>query len=112
MSILKNSKELLDHLQSPNSNLITSIKSFDLSTLYTTTLTRNLKQTSKYYKELLPLQKLKLEIQIFGLGREGPYFVREHSDSKSKYTREDIIKMLEYLVDNISWSSRERVSNR
>ena len=35
------------------------------------------------------------------LGREGPYFVKEHSDSKSKYTGEDIIKMLEFLVDNI-----------
>ena len=36
MWILKNSKELLDHLQSPNFNLITNIKSFDFSTLYTT----------------------------------------------------------------------------
>ena len=35
------------------------------------------------------------------LGREGPYFVKEHSDSKNKYTEEDIIKMLEFLVDNI-----------
>ena len=35
------------------------------------------------------------------LGREGRYFVREHSDSKSKYTEEDIIRMLEFLVDNI-----------
>ena len=25
----------------------------------------------------------------------------EHSDSKNKYTEEDIIKMLEFLVDNI-----------
>ena len=35
------------------------------------------------------------------LGREGPYFIREHSDSKSKYTEDDIIRMLEFLVDNI-----------
>ena len=35
------------------------------------------------------------------LGREGPYFLKEHTDSKSKYTEEDIIKMLEFLVDNI-----------
>ena len=35
------------------------------------------------------------------LGREGPYFVKEHSDSKNKYTEEDIIRMLEFLVDNI-----------
>ena len=35
------------------------------------------------------------------LGREGPYFVKEHSDLKSKYTEEDIVKMLEFIVDNI-----------
>ena len=27
--------------------------------------------------------------------------MKEHSDSKNKYTEEDIIKMLEFLVDNI-----------
>ena len=36
MWILKNSKELLEHLKSPNFNHITSIKSFDFSILYTT----------------------------------------------------------------------------
>ena len=36
MWILKNSKELLEHLKSPNFNNITSIKSFDFSTFYTT----------------------------------------------------------------------------
>ena len=36
MWILKNSKELLDHLKSPNFILVTNIKSFDFSTLYTT----------------------------------------------------------------------------
>ena len=36
MWILKSSKELLEHLQSPNFKHITSIKSFDFSTLYTT----------------------------------------------------------------------------
>ena len=27
--------------------------------------------------------------------------MKEHSDSKNKYTEEDIVKMLEFLVDNI-----------
>ena len=35
------------------------------------------------------------------ISREGPYFVKEHSDSKSKYTEEDIIRMLEFLVHKI-----------
>ena len=43
------------------------------------------------------------------LGREGPYFVREHSYSKSKYTEEDIIRMLEFLVDNIFVVFAEKV---
>ena len=102
MWILKNSKELLEHLQSPNFNHITSIKSFDFSTLYTT----------------IPHQKLKSRLatiiwnsfihkngnrryKFLVLGREGPYFVKEHSDSKNKYTEDDIVNMLEFLVDNI-----------
>ena len=28
-------------------------------------------------------------------------FVKEHPESKSKYTEDDIINMLEFLVDNI-----------
>ena len=35
------------------------------------------------------------------VAREGPYFVKEHSDSKNKYTEDYIINMLEFLVDNI-----------
>ena len=36
MWVIKNKKKLLEHLQSPNFNLVTNIKSFDFSTLYTT----------------------------------------------------------------------------
>ena len=39
--------------------------------------------------------------KYFVLGHEETYFVKEHSDSKSKYSEDDIIKMLEFLVDNI-----------
>ena len=35
------------------------------------------------------------------LGLEGAYFVKDHSDSKHKYSDNDFIKMLECLVDNI-----------
>ena len=98
MLILKNSKELLEHLQSPNFNHITSIKSFDFSTLYTTISHQKLKkQTRNYHSELFYSQKWKSQV----LGREGPYFVKERSDAKNKYTEDDIINMLEFLVDNI-----------
>ena len=35
------------------------------------------------------------------LGHEETYFVKEHSDSKHKYSEDAIIKMLEFLVDNV-----------
>ena len=35
------------------------------------------------------------------MGHEESYFVKEHSDSKHMYSEDDIIKMLEFLVDNI-----------
>ena len=35
------------------------------------------------------------------MGHEEAYFVKEHADSKTKYSEDDIIKMLECLVDNI-----------
>ena len=35
------------------------------------------------------------------IGREDTYFVKEHSDSDKKYTEDDIIRMLEFLIDNI-----------
>ena len=40
-------------------------------------------------------------IQIFGTGYEGVYFVKEHFVPKNKYSEDDIIKMLDFLVDNI-----------
>ena len=80
----------LDHLKSSNFSLITNITSFDCSTLYTiimnphqklksrlATITRN----SFIHKNGNRRHKYSV------LGCEGPYFVKEHSDSKSKYTR-------------------------
>ena len=64
--ILKSSKELLEHLQSPNFNHITNIKSFDFSTLYTTIPHQKLKQTRNHHPELFYSQKWKSQIQIFG----------------------------------------------
>ena len=40
-------------------------------------------------------------MEIAVLGREGPYFGKEHSYSKSKYTEDDIINMLGFRLDNI-----------
>ena len=97
MWILKNSKELLEHLQSPNFNHITSIRSFDFSTLYTT----------------IPHQKLKSRIATIirnsfihknGIRSRRTIFCQGTLILENKYilyTEDDIINMLEFLVDNI-----------
>ena len=42
------------------------------------------------------------EIQLFSFSSRGTLFVGEPSDAKTKYAVEDIIRMREFLVDNIS----------
>ena len=102
MWILKNSKELLEHLQSPNFNHITSIKSFDFSTLYTTIPHQKLKsRLATIIRNSFIHKNGNRRYKFLVLGREGPYFVKEHSDSKNKYTEDDIVNMLEFLVENI-----------
>ena len=95
-------KKLLEHLQSPNFNHITSIKSFDFSTLYTTIPHQKLKsRLATIIRNSFIHKNGNRRYKFLVLGREGPYFVKEHSDSKNKYTEDDIINMLEFLVDNI-----------
>ena len=102
MWILKNSKELFDHLKSPNFNLyITNIKTFDFSTLYRTLPHQKLTRLATIIRNSFLQKNGNQRYKHLVLGRDGPYFVKEHSDSKKKYTEEDIIKMLEFLVDNI-----------
>ena len=102
MWILKNSKELLEHLKSPTFNRVTSIKSFDISTLYTTIPHQKLKdRLTSIIRNAFIFKNGNLRYKYLVLGHEETYFVKEHSDSKSKYSEDDIIKMLEFLVDNI-----------
>ena len=102
MWILKNSKELLEHLKSPTFNHVTSIKSFDFSTLYTTIPHQKLKdRLTSIIRNAFIFKNGNRRYKYLVLGHEESYFVKEHSDSKSKYSEDDIIKMLEFLVDNI-----------
>ena len=102
MWILKNSKELLEHLKSPPFNRVTSIKSFDFSTLYTTIPHQRLKdRLTSIIRNAFIFKNGNRRYKYLVLGHEETYFVKEHSDSKSKYSEDDIIKMLEFRVDNI-----------
>ena len=102
MWILKNSKELLEHLKSPTFNHVTSIKSFDFSTLYTTIPHQKLKdRLTSIIRNAFIFKNGNRRYKYLVLGHEETYFVKEHSDFKNKYSEDDIIKMLEFLVDNI-----------
>ena len=54
-----------------------------------------------YCAELLNLQNVNRWYKYLVLGHEDGYFMKEHSDSISKYSEDDIIKMLEFPVDTI-----------
>ena len=95
-------KELLDYLKSPTFNHVTSIKSFDFSTLYTTIPHQKLKdRLTSIIRNAFIFKNGNLRYKYLVLGHEETYFVKEHSDSKNKYSEDNIIKMLEFLVDNI-----------
>ena len=83
-------------------NHITSIKSFDFSTLYTTIPHQKLKsRLATIIRNSFIYKNGNCRYKFLVLGREGPYFDKEHSDSKNKYTEDGIVNMLEFLVDNI-----------
>ena len=83
-------------------NHITIIKSFDFSTLYTTISHDKLKSrlASIMWNSFIFKNGNRRYKYLF-LGHEEAYFVKEHSDSINKYSEDDTIKMLEFLVDNI-----------
>ena len=87
------SKELLENLKAQSLHSVNGIKSFDFSTLYTT----------------IPHDKLKSKLkeiinQCFfhkNGNRRFQYVVILRSDAPQKYSDADVIKILEYLIDNI-----------
>ena len=108
MCILKNSKELLENLKAQSVHSVNSIKYFDLSTLYTTIPHDKLKSKLKEIINLCFFHKNgKNCFQYVVIDYKDTFIVRVHSDTPQKYSDVDVIKMLEYLIDNILWSSVE-----
>ena len=99
MWILKNSKDLFDNLKSRSFSQVSSIKTLDFSTLYTT----------------LPHDKLKTRLKetihkAFSHRNYGSKFVvrlpfhiffKQIQKGKTCYFEEQVICMLESLIDNI-----------
>ena len=101
MWILKNFKEILEHLKSPTFIQLTSINSWFFSTLYTTIAHQILKIRLTSISETDSFSKtVPINTKYLVLGHEETYFIEEHSNSKNKYSEDDIIKMREFLVDN------------
>ena len=102
MWILKNSKDLLEYIQSKSLSSCNSIKTFDFSTLYTTIPHSKLKEK---LKELVQLCFIKRNGQrrykYLVLGMDKYYFVKLQSDSNRKFSETDIINMLDFVIDNI-----------
>ena len=78
------------------------MKSFDFSTFHTTIPHQKLKERlTSIIRYAFILKNGNRRYKYLVLWYEETYFVKEHSDSKNKYSEDDIIKMLEFLVDNI-----------
>ena len=90
-------KLILDKFKSMNFNHIASIKSFDLSTRYTTVPMQKLKnRIASIICDTFPLQNGKRRNTDFVIKWNDTYFVKEDSDTERKYIEGDIIKILEF----------------
>ena len=91
----KEFKRMIRTSYSQNFNLITSIKSFDFLTLYTTIPYQKLK--SRLATIIRNFLFIKMEIADFGFRLRRTLFCKEHSDSKrSTLHEDDIINMLDF----------------
>jgi hypothetical protein len=102
MWILKNSEDLLEYIQSRSLSSSNSIKTFDLSTLYTTIPHSKLKDKLRQLVQLCFIEKNgQSRYKYLVIGRDRSYFVKHHSDSTKTFSETDIISMVELLIDNI-----------
>ena len=100
--ILKNSKDLLEYIQSRSLSSCNSIKTFDFSTLDTTIPHSKLKDKLRELDQLCFLKKNgQRRYKYIVLGRDRSYFVKHHSDSTKQFSETDIFNMLEFLINNI-----------
>ena len=110
MWILKNSKELSENLKAQSLHSVSSINFFDFSTLYTTIPYDKLKSKLKETIDQCFVHKTgNRRFQYVVIGYTDTYFVQDHSDAPQKYSDTDVIKMLEYLIDNIFMEFGRRI---
>ena len=102
MWILKNSKDLMDILRSRSISVCNSIKTFDFSTLYATIPHSKLKEKLKHLIHRCFQNKNGTNRYTFlVIGRDKSYFVKNHSKSNKKYTEDEIVQVVDFLIDKI-----------
>ena len=102
MWILKNSKQLLENIQANSLSSINSIKTFDFSTLYTTIPHDKLKsRLASLVKQAFYSKNGKKRYEYIVVNYNSSYFVKGNSDAKHKFTDDDIVGMINFLIDNI-----------
>ena len=100
--ILKNSNDLLLNFRSQSLQFCSNIKTFGFSTLYTTIPHAQFKDWLQYLiKQSFLYKNGNRGYKFLVLGLNKSYFVKNHTDSIRKYRKDDIIKMLDFLIDNI-----------
>ena len=93
---------IVNYLKAQSLHSVNSIKSFDFSTLYTTIPHDKLKSKLKEIINQCFFHKNgNRRFHYVVIGYKDTYFVRDHSDAPQKYSDADVIKTLEYLIDNI-----------
>ena len=100
MWILKNSKDLLDNLKSRSISHVSSIKTFDFSTLYIPPPHDKLKTR---LKETIhkAFSHRNYGSKCVVLGYNSTYFSNKIQKRKTCYSEEQVISILEFLIDNI-----------
>ena len=102
MWILKNSKELLINFNSHSLVSVNSIKTYDFSTLYTNILHTKFKsRLAELIRNAFRFKNWKKRYEYIVVGYKSTYFVKNHSEAKHKYTEDDIVRLIEFLIDNI-----------
>ena len=89
------------------------IKSFDLSTLYTTIPHSKLKDKLRMLVQLCFIKRNgQHRYAYLVLGRDISYFVKQHSDSTKQFSETDIFNIIECLIDNICFMFDRRVCEK
>ena len=103
MWIIKNSKQLIEILTSKSVSSCNSIKTFNFSTLYTSFPHEQLKsrlaqliRRSFFFKK-----NRKRRYKYLVVDYTKTYFVINESKNNNKFTEDQIIDMLNFLIDNI-----------